>query len=229
MKTWTCVGLVFGLALLGPSSLFCTGVPLISTNAPPPADLQPAPQPPETAAVTVLPQPARAPENVKLSGWVGELVKLAEAGIEQDVLLSFIDGAGTFNLGAEQIVYLHDIGVSSQVITTIIQHDAEVASGVRLVTAAAPPSGLPRFQPAPEPISKPQTAAIPNMAELSDGEPDNTFYLEDFLSFDDFDGPQQPPELSPVRKPYAVQLTAPIVVFRAQGRIPNIMLLQTLP
>ena len=41
--------------------------------------------------------------------------------------------------------------------------------------------------------------------------------------------PEDRGELSPVRKPYSVQLTAPIVVFRTQGRIPNTILLQTLP
>jgi hypothetical protein len=73
------------------------------------------------------------------------VVKLAKAGIEERVMLSFIDNLGTFNLGADEIIHLSDLGVSSQVITAMLQHDFDVISGTRpltITTAPAPESKI---------------------------------------------------------------------------------------
>lgn len=74
------------------------------------------------------------PVDLRLTPWTAEIVKLAESGIEDDVMLSFIDNSGTFNLGADQIIYLSDLGVSGQIISEMLQHDREVISGTRPVT-----------------------------------------------------------------------------------------------
>ena len=92
------------------------------------------------------------PLKPSLSGWANELAKLAAAGLDEQVLLSYIDAAqGTFNLGSEQIIYLRDIGVSGTAITRALEHDAEIASGTRSVAGSiAPvPAMLFQFQPAP--------------------------------------------------------------------------------
>src|SRR5690349_21782592 len=51
-------------------------------------------------AVAVPPQqtqpPKQAAEGVHLSLWAGEVAKLAQARIDDSVILSFIDSAGTF-------------------------------------------------------------------------------------------------------------------------------------
>jgi hypothetical protein len=73
-------------------------------------------------------------------------VKLAQAGIQDTVMLSFIDNSGTFNLGAEQIIYLSGLGVTSEVISAMLQHDAEVISGVRPLTISSEPAGAPSIQ-----------------------------------------------------------------------------------
>jgi hypothetical protein len=72
--------------------------------------------------------------EMRLSPWTKEIVKLAQSGIDEEVMLSFIDNSGMFNLGAEQIIYLSDLGVSGQLITEMLQHDREVISGIRPVT-----------------------------------------------------------------------------------------------
>jgi hypothetical protein len=82
------------------------------------------------------------PANIRFSYWTTEVIKLARAGIDDDVLLPFIDSVGTFNLSADEIIYLSDIGVSRQVMATMIQHDFEVAAGLRLVTASSSPSSM---------------------------------------------------------------------------------------
>jgi len=92
----------------------------------------------------------RPPSKIKLSPWATEIVKLAEARIGDDVMLSFIDNSGTFNLGADQIVYLSDLGVPSQIISAMLQHDQELVSGVRPLTIASEPAYEPIL---PEPIA----------------------------------------------------------------------------
>jgi hypothetical protein len=65
---------------------------------------------------------------------------MAQAGIDDNVLLTYVDSAGTFNLGADEIVYLRDLGVSSQVMVAMIQHDSDIVSGALPLTMTAPPA-----------------------------------------------------------------------------------------
>jgi len=88
------------------------------------------------------------PAKLRLSPWTTEIVKLAESGIEADVMLSFIDNSGMFNLGADQIIYLSDLGVSGPTINAMLQHDREVISGLRPLTIVSEPASEPAFLPA---------------------------------------------------------------------------------
>ncbi len=81
--------------------------------------------------------------KIKLSPWATEIMKLAEARLGDDVMYSFIDNSGTFNLGADQIVYLSDLGVPGQIISAMLQHDQELISGVRPLTIASEPTWEP--------------------------------------------------------------------------------------
>lgn len=66
----------------------------------------------------------KPPPNVRLSPVLSEVVKLVHAGVDQPVLYSFITNTtGYFALGADEIVYLNDLGVSGDVITTMMEHD----------------------------------------------------------------------------------------------------------
>ena len=91
------------------------------------------------------PEKKALPPDMKLSAWTSEVVKLARAGIDESVMLSFIDNSGTFNLGADQIVYLSDLGVPSTVINNMLQHDREVIAGVRVLTISSDPG----YEPIP--------------------------------------------------------------------------------
>jgi hypothetical protein len=103
-----------------------------------PLELPSAPIIPLTNDATI--KDRRPPSKIKLSPWAAEMVKLAEARIGDDVMYSFIDNSGTFNLGADQIVYLSDLGVPSQIISAMLQHDQELVSGVRPLTIASEPA-----------------------------------------------------------------------------------------
>ena len=90
-----------------------------------------------------LPAEQPTPPDVRLSLPLTEIVKLAQAGVDDSVMLAYItNSAYTFNLGSDQIIYLNDLGVSSEVITALIQHDQDLSrTGAGL--APAPTTPLP--------------------------------------------------------------------------------------
>src|SRR6267154_4412620 len=90
-------------------------LPLCSGNA-----QAPAPENPGTPAQV----PPQAPVPSNLSAGVAEVMRLAEAGTSEDVVLAYIQNAGaSFSLTADQILYLRDNGVSSAVITAMLNRD----------------------------------------------------------------------------------------------------------
>jgi len=188
------------------------------------------------------PQPALSPQKTlprnslspqgkpaqPLSPWASQVRKLALAGVDEDVVLSYIDGAGTFNLTAEQIISLTQSGVPRNVISAMIQHDADIVAGVRqVVPSTVPDSDVPLFPPLPKGTLASAPAPRQSAAPWDDYEfPPH--YAPDFVlePLDDLYQPPEMKELSPVRKPYPVQLTAPILVWPTEGRIPNTILLE---
>ncbi len=78
------------------------------------------------------------PGSLKLSPPLAEVVKLAQAGVSEEVLLSYIaNSTNVFNVGADEIVYLNDLGVPSTVITTLIQHDSSPEALARQQVASS--------------------------------------------------------------------------------------------
>ncbi|HWI58742.1 MAG TPA: hypothetical protein VNZ22_16070 [Bacillota bacterium] len=206
---------------------------------------------PSPAPSSNPPQAATTPTKIYLSAWLSELLKLAQAGIDENILLTFIDAAGTFNLTSDQIIYLRDLGVSNVVINALIQHDWELATGVRQM----PSSTVPPLAPAPltafvantPPPGPTPSPALPPAGSLT-GAPipaptpeamSSEAAEAEFAATEEGNGlepleeplprPAQPLTLTPVRAPYPERLTAPIIVIRAAGRMPNMTLLESFP
>jgi hypothetical protein len=109
----------------------------------------------ETAPVTLVSTEKPVPASIKITAPVSEIVKLANSGVDESVMLAFVtNSASTFNLGADEIIYLKDIGVPGSVVTAMIDRDQQIrgASLQAAVAAqqAAPPVPAPE-QPAPAP------------------------------------------------------------------------------
>jgi hypothetical protein len=69
----------------------------------------------------------KAAQPARLSFGVGEVVKMHQGGVEADVILNYIENSSVpYHLSAEEVVHLHDIGVPSPIITTLIRHGAKV-------------------------------------------------------------------------------------------------------
>jgi hypothetical protein len=71
------------------------------------------------------------PENIQITPGLSEVVKLAQAGVGEEVILAYVEKySGRFDVGAEQILYLNDLGVAGTVITSMLKHDGNPNPGL---------------------------------------------------------------------------------------------------
>ena len=163
-------------------------VPAVAgTNASPAAAI------PETkAAPAEKPEPVPAaleekplPPSIKASSPLAEVIKLAQAGVDDEVMLTFItNSTSTFGLSSDEIIYLNDIGVANNVVTTIIEHDqvmkqfwTNAAQAQAAASAPAPETNVDQTAAAPSYVNPPQAApAEPQPAVV------NNNYFYDTLS-----------------------------------------------
>ena len=253
MKTRTSLARAFGLALLAAALSDATAQePLqLSPNRPgnsPAIPLSSAA--PENTNTT----PKSVPPGAYVSPWLMDVIRLEQSRIDDSIILTFIDSAGTFNLDPDQIIYLRDLGVSAEVITTLIQHDLEITSGLRQMptSPSASPSAIhwnfarsespEKSQPAVSPTQSPAHTAVP----VTTSDSSSPLFSEDSrpeevtISPDDLANvprrlgcqtqsvsPRQ--MISPVRQPYPVQLIDPIIMVRGSGRTPNLVVIELRP
>lgn len=104
-----------------------TAMPAAGTNTAPPAEVTNRTNTLSTDK-PVAAEPATAeqplPPNVRPSSPLAEVIKLAQAGVDEGVLQSFVaNSTGTFNLDSDGIIYLSDIGVPNGIINAMIERD----------------------------------------------------------------------------------------------------------
>ena len=165
MKTWTVANWSLSLAVGG--LLLAVGcvresvnsAPAIVTNTDPTAFVEAAAvpvgdPPPEAAAqdlanapAKIVSTPATVPSATSLSTSAAEVARLAQSGVDENVMLAFVNNSGsTFNVGSDQIIYLSDIGVPGNVVTAMIQRDQVLKTASPAPVAPAPTY---TYQPAP--------------------------------------------------------------------------------
>jgi hypothetical protein len=160
-----------------------------------------------------------------MSPWFYEVERLARAGVDDSVIFAYINNtAGTFNLTADQVIYLKNLGLSPQVINTMIDHDQELISGARPLPASAPPPFPPavqaalaaRLHPAGSAASPSPVVAAPSTVPWSSIiAPDDDADAGGTLVYvEPDDVPDQPHSAGPVRVPYAVKLNDPIIILK---------------
>jgi hypothetical protein len=163
--------------------------------------------------------------NRYLSPWFYEVERLTQAGMGEAVVLSYIsNSAGTFNLSADQVIYLKNLGASPQVLNAMMQHDRELISGERPLTVSAPPplppsvqaalaASLHRTDQASAPPASPATPAPASSGSIIAAD-DESGAGGTWVWVEPDDVPDQPASAYPVRAPYPVKLNDPIVVLR---------------
>lgn len=119
------------------------------------------------------------PADLKVTPALAEVLKLAQAGVSDDVMLAYIlHSTNFFDVTSDVIVYLNDLGVSNNVITTLIHHDTTPEMQARRQAAAAVqplPANVVLNTPAtnvypagvsqPVPASAPDSSAAPPPAD----------------------------------------------------------------
>jgi len=170
------------------------------------------------------------PPNLQPSRWTTDIVRLVQSGIDESVLVAFVRTSGQFNLTSDQIVFLNELGLSWQVIDAMLEHDLRLASIQTSPVARSEPGsnhatatnnvvipvhpGLAVTSgKASLPIENP-VAAAPQPTALQPVVPPNSEAAT-------LSGPIEPrlvtqkkKLLYPVREPYPVELTAPILVLQ---------------
>src|SRR5436190_24001685 len=109
------------------------------------------------ALVFILSSPLRGADAAKdapnSSPGVAEVVRLADSGASEDAVLNYIKSAQMpFNLSADNILYLKNKGLSSAVITAMLNHDTPPKPEIPSVTPTPP-----TITPTPAPIEAPTT------------------------------------------------------------------------
>ncbi|MBI3851417.1 MAG: hypothetical protein HY298_14245 [Verrucomicrobia bacterium] len=110
-----------------------------------------------------------APPELRISPDLAQVIKLAQAGLGEDVMMAYITNfVHVFDLGSDEIIYLNDLGVPSSVITAMIQQDTSPESAARKLAGNEPsplPPGLALNSPATN-VYPAQQTPIPQPEEL---------------------------------------------------------------
>jgi hypothetical protein len=106
-----------------------------------------------------MPPPANTalPASIPLGSSAGQVYKLAQAGVHESVILNYITNCPTaFNLDADAIIALTDVGLPKDVISAMFAHDKNL-----------PPANNPSPAPMPAPGTVASSAAPPVTANNS--------------------------------------------------------------
>src|SRR5437867_3075533 len=107
-------------------SLVCSASGLFAQN-------QPSPSPDPTAKETSKDAAANATFTP-----ASDVVKMSNAGIEENAIVAFINNAPGFKLSAEDVITLHQRGLSITLINAMLQHPAKPGAVEKPVPPPAP-------------------------------------------------------------------------------------------
>ncbi len=117
------------------------GDPLVQSSH---AQPQPTPQP-NTDLISASPDNAPTagtlPPDIDPDSPLAQVIRLVQASVEQSVILSYIGNSmNPFSLNADQIIYLTDLGVPTEVVNAMQQRDQQLQQmGVPTGAAPTPP------------------------------------------------------------------------------------------
>ena len=134
--------------------------PIVTTPAP-----ESAPDA-EASGAEVAPKPALT--LPKLSPGLAEVIRLAQAQVGEGVLLAYIDKSTfDFNPSLEEILYLHDVGISEPVLTAILHRSKQQADATaKLAEAQAAMTRNMAARKAEVPVFKPAPSIVPEQPAL---------------------------------------------------------------
>ena len=122
-----------------PATVVVAQAPAVPGAPPAAPESTPAPETEEPTPKVEQRIPPTQPANIATG--VDEVAKLAQSGVSEEVILTYVERyPERFNVTADQIVYLNDLGVSTTVVTAMLKHDGAEAP---LATTAPPTNATP--------------------------------------------------------------------------------------
>src|SRR5690242_11110319 len=110
-----------GLAILLLWSVLDTGAQ--TEPAPPPGDAGAA------ANAANEPTTGELPSDIAPDSALAQVVQMAQAGVDSSIILNYIQNSGTpFNLTANQIIYLKDLGLPDDAVKAMMQRDQQLGA-----------------------------------------------------------------------------------------------------
>jgi hypothetical protein len=127
---------------------------------------------------------AQAPAAANLSPAAAEVARLAGAGTSEEVVMAFVQNSqAPFNLSADHVLYLKDVGVPSPVVAAMLTHDSAFrAQAPAPVVEAPPPQAAPVPMAAPGPGPEQAPPPGPQVAVASSTPPADVAYFYHDLS-----------------------------------------------
>jgi hypothetical protein len=108
--------------------------------------------------------------------WISDVVKMSDAGIPPDVIANYIKNTSAHStLSADDIIYLRDHKIPSNLITAMIEHGS-VAQTEYAAQAAPPPQAPPAYAPAPAYAQSPPPQYYQPPVTYVDQQPATVYY-----------------------------------------------------
>jgi hypothetical protein len=128
--------------------------------------------PAPTALDTSNAPPARAvqPANITLPPELAEIVRLAQSGVSDDVLVAYIQKSpAKYSVTADQIVYMKDLGISERVFQAMLANGGQIgAAGPTPTVPQNPAPAIPGGPGTPAPEATDTNAAPPTVTLADD-------------------------------------------------------------
>ena len=135
---------------------------------PAPTQVVSAPPVPVASAIPLVPpapeippavaKPAIVPTNIVPTSPLAQVVRLAQGGVDESLIMVYITNSSrTFNLDADKIVYLTDLGLPTDVVTAMMMRDQQLQQEFAAAQAEQQAQQAQQTQqaqtaPAPEPV-----------------------------------------------------------------------------
>ncbi len=137
---------------------------------------------PEIPVVTTA--PAVVPTNIVPTSPLAQVVRLAQAGVDESIIMVYVTNSSrTFNLDADKIVYLTDLGLPTDVVTAMMQQDLKLQQEFAAAQAEQQAQQLPPAQPNPNQAAPEPEPAVASTTETeAPPAPVTADYFNDTLS-----------------------------------------------
>jgi len=133
-------------------------------------DAKPAPtvKAPATATVERIGEKIRAANGG--SSQVTEIVKMSEAGVDEKTILGYIENLPAARIKADDVIYMHEKGISSAITSALLQHAATATATAQAQQAQVAAANAAAQAPAAQ-VAQPAQPTTPTPVYIESPQP----------------------------------------------------------